>query len=50
MAKYLREPSLDKSGGLWIAPRDVIRAGDWAGFTAAARAAVAVWDSEREPT
>jgi 2-dehydro-3-deoxyphosphogluconate aldolase/(4S)-4-hydroxy-2-oxoglutarate aldolase len=48
MADYLRELSVGGIGGSWIAPRDVIRAGDWGRITATARAAVAVRDSESE--
>ena len=48
MADYLREPNIGGIGGSWIAPREVIRAGDWARITASARDAVAVRDLERK--
>jgi 2-keto-3-deoxy-6-phosphogluconate aldolase len=37
MADYLREPSVGGIGGSWLAPRDVIRARDWARIIATVR-------------
>lgn len=48
MVGYLREPSVGGIGGSWIAPRDLIRAGDWNRITTAARDAVALRDQERK--
>jgi 2-dehydro-3-deoxyphosphogluconate aldolase/(4S)-4-hydroxy-2-oxoglutarate aldolase len=36
---YLRDPLIAAIGGSWIAPRDLIKAGDWAGIRSNARAA-----------
>lgn len=36
---YLVEPSVLALGGSWLAPRDLVRARDWAGLTALAREA-----------
>jgi 2-dehydro-3-deoxyphosphogluconate aldolase/(4S)-4-hydroxy-2-oxoglutarate aldolase len=44
MADYLREPMIGGIGGSWIAPREVILAGDWARITQAAREAVEARD------
>jgi 2-dehydro-3-deoxyphosphogluconate aldolase/(4S)-4-hydroxy-2-oxoglutarate aldolase len=38
---YLAEPNVLCVGGTWIAPSDLIRAGDWPAITARAAAAVA---------
>lgn len=40
MTTYLANPSVAAIGGSWIAKREAIRAGDWAGITANAKAAV----------
>ncbi len=37
---YLSRPSVETVGGSWMAPRDLVRARDFAGVTAASRAAV----------
>jgi 2-dehydro-3-deoxyphosphogluconate aldolase/(4S)-4-hydroxy-2-oxoglutarate aldolase len=47
LADYLREPAVGGIGGSWIAPRDAILSGNWAGITAAARNAIRVRDIER---
>lgn len=39
---YLSLPNVLCAGGSWVAPRDLIAAGDWAGITALARAAAAL--------
>ena len=44
MTDYLSEPMVGGIGGSWLAPRDVIRAGDWPRITTAAREAIAVRD------
>lgn len=36
---YLAEPLVTAVGGSWLAPRDLVRAGDWAGIEALAREA-----------
>ena len=38
---YLALPQVAFVGGTWIAKKDLIKAGDWAGITALAKAAVA---------
>jgi 2-dehydro-3-deoxyphosphogluconate aldolase/(4S)-4-hydroxy-2-oxoglutarate aldolase len=48
MADYLREPVIGGIGGSWIAPRDVIRAGDWTRIAESAHRAIAIRNSERE--
>ena len=47
LADDLREPAVGGIGGSWIAPRDAILSGNWAGITAAARNAIRVRDIER---
>jgi 2-dehydro-3-deoxyphosphogluconate aldolase/(4S)-4-hydroxy-2-oxoglutarate aldolase len=37
--KYLSEPNILALGGSWLAPRDLIKKGDWAAITAHARQA-----------
>ena len=39
---YLRLPTVPCVGGSWVAPKDRIAAGDWAGIEALARAAGAL--------
>ena len=39
MAVYLGEPIIGALGGSWLAPRDLIRSGDWKAITAKASAA-----------
>lgn len=41
-ATYLKDPLISAIGGSWIAPRDVIKANDWATITANARASCAL--------
>ncbi|MDB6154041.1 MAG: 2-dehydro-3-deoxyphosphogluconate aldolase [Chthoniobacteraceae bacterium] len=48
MADYLREPVIGGIGGSWIAPRDDIRAGEWARITESAHRAIVVRNSQRE--
>ena len=47
MATYLAEPMVAALGGSWLAPRDLIRARDWAAVTVRAAAARAVVDAAR---
>ncbi len=51
LADYLQEPSVGAIGGSWIAPREVIRAGNWSRITATAREAIQARgsDSKRTP-
>ncbi|MCX8498635.1 MAG: hypothetical protein ORN25_04645 [Caulobacteraceae bacterium] len=42
-AAYLAEPNVLCVGGTWIAPLDLIRAGNWGDITARAAAAVAAF-------
>jgi len=39
MASYLAEPMIAALGGSWLAPRELIQAGDWTAITARAAAA-----------
>lgn len=39
---YLQDPLISAIGGSWIAPRDLIKANDWATITAKARGAAAL--------
>lgn len=39
---YLKLPNCPTVGGSWVAPPDLVRAGDWAGITALARTAAAL--------
>ncbi|WP_162497412.1 bifunctional 4-hydroxy-2-oxoglutarate aldolase/2-dehydro-3-deoxy-phosphogluconate aldolase [Roseovarius dicentrarchi] len=41
-ASYLRLPNVTCVGGSWVAPRDIVEAGDWDAITALARAAAAL--------
>ena len=45
-AAYLAEPNVLCVGGTWIAPLDLIRAGNWAEITARATAAVAAFPGQ----
>ncbi len=45
-AAYLAEPNVLCVGGTWIAPLDLIRAGNWAEITARAAAAVAAFPGQ----
>lgn len=40
--EYLRLPNVVCAGGSWVAPKDLVKAGDWAGITALAKAAAAL--------
>ena len=42
MATYLADPLIPALGGSWLAPRDAIRAGDWAAITQLASEATAI--------
>jgi 2-dehydro-3-deoxyphosphogluconate aldolase/(4S)-4-hydroxy-2-oxoglutarate aldolase len=46
-AAYLRLPSVMCVGGSWVAPRGLVRSGDWRGITALAREACAMRPSGR---
>ena len=39
---YLQDPLISAIGGSWIAPRDLIKANDWANISASARGAAAL--------
>jgi 2-dehydro-3-deoxyphosphogluconate aldolase/(4S)-4-hydroxy-2-oxoglutarate aldolase len=39
---YLKLPNCPTVGGSWVAPQELVRAGDWAGITALARTAAAL--------
>lgn len=49
MATYLAEPLVGALGGSWLAPRDLIQAGDWAKIRANAAAAVEIIRETRKP-
>lgn len=40
--EYLSLPNVVCAGGSWVAPKDLVKAGDWAGITALAEAAAAL--------
>lgn len=42
MALYLQDPLIAALGGSWIAPRDLIQAGDWAGIRDRAAASIRI--------
>ena len=42
---YLALPNVGCVGGSWLAPRDLVKGGDWAGIEALARAAAALGTS-----
>lgn len=48
MASYLADPSIAALGGSWLAPRDLIKAGEWAKITALAAEAVQIIKSTRQ--
>ncbi len=48
MASYLVDPNIAALGGSWLAPRDLIKAGAWAGITALAADAVQIIKSTRQ--
>jgi len=47
MATYLSEPTVGALGGSWLAPRDLVNAGDWAAIRAKAAAATEIIKSVR---
>lgn len=47
MTSYLADPHVTAVGGSWLAPRNLIHAGDWAQITALAAAAVATIKASR---
>jgi len=47
MATYLADSSISALGGSWLAPRDLIKAGEWDKITALAAEAVAIIKSTR---
>jgi len=49
MASYLAEPSIAALGGSWLAPRELIQAGDWEAITALSAEAVRIIKSTRQP-
>jgi len=48
MASYLADPSIAALGGSWLAPRDLINAGEWKKITALSAEAVQVIKSTRQ--
>jgi 2-dehydro-3-deoxyphosphogluconate aldolase/(4S)-4-hydroxy-2-oxoglutarate aldolase len=40
LADYMAVPGVPAVGGTWLTPRSLLEAGDWAGITALAAAAV----------
>ena len=48
MASYLADPIIAALGGSWLAPRDLITAGDWNAITALAAEAVQIIKSTRQ--
>lgn len=44
---WLNEPMIHAVGGSWLAPKELIQAGDWAGITARAAAARATVNKVR---
>lgn len=48
MATYLAEPIVAALGGSWLAPRDLIKAGEWDKITALAAEAVQIIKSTRQ--
>ena len=42
VATYLQLPNCPTVGGSWVAPHDMVRAGDWDGITALARSAASL--------
>lgn len=47
MTSYLRDPLIAALGGSWLAPRDLIKAGNWDAITTLAREAVTTIQSVR---
>ena len=47
LAEYLREPCVGGIGGSWLAPREVIAAGDWPRITRNAQEAMALLRTSR---
>lgn len=48
MASYLADPNIAALGGSWLAPRDLIKAGEWDKITALAAEAVQIIKSTRQ--
>lgn len=48
MASYLADPLVAALGGSWLAPRDAIKAGEWAKITSLAEEAVQIIKSTRQ--
>ena len=48
MAAYLGEPMVGALGGSWLAPRELIHAGDWKAITARCSAATEIIRSTRK--
>jgi 2-dehydro-3-deoxyphosphogluconate aldolase/(4S)-4-hydroxy-2-oxoglutarate aldolase len=48
MATYLGDPLISALGGSWLAPRDLINAGDWGAITARCEAAAAIIRATRK--
>ncbi|MFZ4683147.1 MAG: bifunctional 4-hydroxy-2-oxoglutarate aldolase/2-dehydro-3-deoxy-phosphogluconate aldolase [Terrimicrobiaceae bacterium] len=48
MASYLSDPNIAALGGSWLAPRDLIKAGDWSAVTALAAEAIQIIKSTRQ--
>lgn len=48
MASYLADPAIAALGGSWLAPRDLIKAGEWDKITALAAEAVQIIKSTRQ--
>ncbi|MFZ4774740.1 MAG: bifunctional 4-hydroxy-2-oxoglutarate aldolase/2-dehydro-3-deoxy-phosphogluconate aldolase [Terrimicrobiaceae bacterium] len=48
MASYLSEPIVGALGGSWLAPRELINAGDWSAITARCATAVEIIKSARK--
>jgi len=47
MASYLADPAIAALGGSWLAPRELIKAGDWKKITALSAEAVEIIKSTR---
>ena len=48
MATYIAEPIVAALGGSWLAPRDLVKAGDWAAITKLSAEAVQIIASTRQ--
>ncbi len=49
MATYLADPLVSALGGSWLAPRELIQAGDWAAITARCTQATEIISATRKP-